>query len=373
MSNSVINSTLQVRKFLADFFQEYIRNNRFSRYIGTDNNAVIVIKEGRQIINIPLITRLKNAGVSGSSTLDGNEELVSNYSMDLTPTYRRNAVRLTKEEEEKPAFSLMKAARPLLMDWSKELVRDDVIAAMGAAIPSSTGYAKYSVATATELDNWNTGNQDRILYGASKSNNTSGNHTTSLSAIDTTNDKLTPQIISLAKRMAKQADPHIRPLRVKEDEEWYVMFCDPYAFRDLKENSTMAQANREARERSEGNPLFTDGDLLWDGVIIREIPEIADFIDGTSGSNGIWGGSAVADGLNTAGASSTRVAANFLCGQQAVGYGLGQKPDMKVDEIKDYGFQPGVAVEMKHEIRKANFNGKQHGMVTVFTSAARDA
>jgi hypothetical protein len=373
MSNTTVNSALQVKNFLAEFFQEYIRDNRFSKYMGTDNNAVITTKEGKQIINIPFVTRLKGNGVSGSSTLDGNEEQIGNYGMNLIPTYFRHGVRMTLEEKDKPAFDLMRASRSLLMEWAKELVRDQIIQAMGAAITGTDSSVNYGTASGANLDIWNTNNQDRILYGKTKSNNSAGNHTASLGNIDTTNDKMTAAIVSLAKRMAKTADPHITPLKTKDDQEWYVMFSDPFAFRDFKEDSTIAQANREARTRGTDNPIFTDGDLVYDGVIIREVPEIAYFIDGTSGSNGVWGGAATADGLNTAGNGSTRVGVSFLCGQQAVCFGLGQRPGIQTDSQKDYGFQPGVAVQLKQQIRKANFNSKQHGMITVFTSSAKDS
>jgi hypothetical protein len=173
--------------------------------------------------------------------------------------------------------------------------------------------------------------------------------------------------------MAQQAAPHIRPIMSKEDEEWYIMFHDPYVFRNLKADTTLAAAQREALERSKENPLFAGGDLVYDGVIHREIPEIANFIDGTTGSNGVWGGASTADSLATSGNGGSRVGVSFLCGQQAVVYGLGQRPDMIVDRDKDYQFRPGVAVEMKHQIKKSFFNNYQHGMVTVFTSAARDA
>lgn len=373
MANTTVNSSLQVKNFLSDFFQEYIRENRFSKYMGTDNNAVITTKEGKQIINIPLVTRLKGAGVTGSSTLDGNEEVISNYAMNLIPTYYRNAVRLTKEEKDKPAFDLLKASRSLLMDWSKELVKSHVIQAMGQAVIGNDSVANYGVATGAELDTWNTNNADRILYGSLKSNLIAGNHTGSLATIDTANDKISAGVVSLAKRMAKTADPHIRPIKTNNDEEWYVIFCDSFAFRDLKNDSTINQANREAWTRGSDNPIFTDGDLIYDGIIIKEIPEISELIDGSTGTNGVWGGAATADGLNVAGATASRVGVSFLCGQQAIAFGLGQRPDIVVDQLKDYSFQPGVAVELKQQIRKANFNNKQHGMVTIFTSSARDA
>lgn len=373
MANTQTASALRVKKYLSEFFQEYVRNSRFSRYTGTGNNNVITIKEGRQQIVVPLVTRLTGNGVTGSATLRGNGEQIGNYGLTLTPTYKRHAVEFDKEEMEKPAIDLMMAARPLLMEWSKELQRDDIIEAMGA-IYDGTTYAGYGSSAAGANDTWNTNNQDRILYGTAKSNLTAGNHTTSLSAIDTTADKLDTDIVSLAKRMAQQASPHIRPLKSSEDEEAFIMFCDPYAFRDLKADTAIQNAQREGLQRgAQYQPLFTGGDLLWDNVIIREIPEIADFIDGTSGTNGIWGGAATADGLSTAGNGGTRVGVCFLCGQQAVSYGLGQRPRIVTDNTFDYGFQPGVAVELKHDIQKSYFNLKQHGMVTVFVSAARDA
>lgn len=373
MANTTTASALVEKKFLSDFFREWVRNNRFSRYTGTSSNNVIVIKEGRKQIEVPLVTRLKGDGVTGSSTLRGNGEAIGNYGLTLTPTYRRHAVEFDKEELEKPAIDLMRAARPLLMEWAMEEVRDQIIEAMGA-VYNGTTYANYGDSAAAANDTWNTNNSstDRILYGAATSNNTEGNHTTSLGTCDTTNDKLSPEMVSLAKRLAENADPHIRPLRTREDDDGYIMFCDPYAFRDLSEDATMAQANRDARARGIDNPLFRGGDLLWDDVIIRKIPEIAAKIDGTSGTNGVWGGSATADGLNTAGASSARVAMNFLCGQQAVSYGMGQRPNIIVDTQYDYQFQPGVAVELKLDIDKSYFNNIQHGMVTVFCAAAVD-
>ncbi len=375
MANTTVAAELEVTNFLKDFFREYVRKSRFARYTGTGANNVIVIKEGRQKIEVPLVTRLKSNGVTGSATLRGNGEKIGNFGLTLTPTYHRHAVEFDREELEKPNIELMKAARPLLMDWAMELQRDDIIEALGA-IFNGTTYSNYGDATAAAMDTWNTNNNDRILYGAAKSNNTSGDHTTSLATIDTTSDKATAALITVAKRMAQQADPHIRPIKVEEDEEWFVLFCDPFAFRDLRDDTTISAANRDAWQRFDrggSNPIFKGGDLLYDAIIIREIPEIAVFIDGDSGTNGLWGGNSTADGLNTAGDSSSRVGANFLCGQQAVSYGLGQRPLLKVDREFDYGFQPGVAVELKHDIDKSFFNDIQHGVVTVYTSAAADA
>lgn len=365
MAMTTVSSGNVVTNFQSDFFREFVRENMFSPYTGTSNANVINIKMDKQKCSIPLVTRLKGQGVSGSSTLRGNGEAVGNYNIDLTPTYYRNAVEFTQEELEKPDIDLMKAARPLLMDWSMELVRDHIIEAMGAVSASGT-YLNYGDATAANRNTWAVANSDRIVYGSATANY-SGVHATDLAKVDTTNDGADKEIISLMKRIAKNADPHIRPIRVKGGYEYFVAFCDSYTFRDIK--SDLATSHQNAMPRSKDNILWQDGDLIWDGVIIREVPEIGNFIDGgsTLSTSTSW------SSLATAGDTSSRVSPIFLCGQQALGYGLGAKSKIVVDRQFDYEFQPGVAVAHKMDIDKAFFNGDvQHGMVTAFVSSVAD-
>lgn len=363
MANTTTATDLVVTKFLSDYYREFVRENLFSPYTGTTNANVINIKMGKKKVNIPLVTRLKGQGVTGSETLRGNGEAIGNYSMELTPTYYRNSTEFDMEETDKPAIDLMGAARPLLMDWSMELVRDHTIEAFGA-IHTGSAYFDYGAASAANRNSWAVANSDRILYG-SVTSNYSGVHATDLAKIDTTADKADKELISLLKLIAKNADPHIRPIRVKGGYEYFVAFCDSYTFRDIK--ADLATSHQNALPRSKDNILFQDGDLEWDGVLIREVPEIGNFIDGvTTLSRSVsW------SSLATAGDSSSRVSPIFLCGQQAVGYGLGEKPRIIVDVDYDYKFQPGVAVQLKLDIDKAFFNGAiQHGMVTGFVSSA---
>jgi hypothetical protein len=374
MTSTTVNSNNVATHFQKKVNREYVRGGRFGPYTGKTENAIIQIKEDLKKVSIPLVGKVGGNGVTGSTTLTGQEQALSNYAYTLTPTHYRQGVLIDNEENEKSEFELFEEARPGLMNWAMELKRDQIIQALGAVQAGGT-YLNYGDATGANLDTWNTNNQDRVLYGAAKSNNSSGNHTTSLGNIDTTADKLTPDMISLAKRMAMNAAPLIRPVMLKEDEPWFVFFCDSFGFRDLSVNSTMTAANRDARVRGEDNPLFSGGDLLWDGVIIKEVPDIGKFIDGdSSGSafDGVWGANASGDSLKTSGSGPSRVGAGFLCGAQAVGFGLGKMPEFSTRKEDDYGHQNGVAITMKHDIKKTFYNNKQHGMVTVFYSASTD-
>ena len=372
MADTTVDTTLQVEQWERRFFTEYVRNNRFRPYMGASPMAIIhmnerLTREPGQKVTIPLVTRLQGTGVSGNQRLKGNEEALGNYGHKIETTTIRNGVVVTEEEEKKSPFSLMQAARPQLMTWAMEDIRGangakrGIIDAMGSISTGVGAAAHYDDATEGQKDNFLDDNTDRFLFGAAKSNLTASDHSASLANIDNTADQLGAAIVSLAKRMAKTADPHIRPFRVagQEDEEWYVMFCNSQSFRDAKEDSTILQANREAWTRGRQNPIFTDGDLIYDGVIIREVPEIPTLVG--------------------VGAGSIDVAPNYLCGAQAVGVGWAMRSSVRTD-VDDYGFANGVAVMEMRGVEKllfqpggTNSTGIQHGQVTVYTAGVADA
>jgi hypothetical protein len=198
-------------------------------------------------------------------------------------------------------------------------------------------------------------NADRVLFGKLKSNY-SVTHATALATIDNTDDKLTSGAVSLMKRIAQNASPAIKPIRLSEDEEWYVLFANSLAFRDFSLDTAVQSANRDARERGMNNPLFTGGALMWDGVIVREIPEIEYQ------------------------ASTIQVGPNYLCGAQALGVAWAQRTKTTT-QVSDYGFRNGCGLQEMRGIEKLIFGTgagdtddlKDHGIVTGWHAAVADA
>ena len=307
MADTSVAEGLTVQQWDDKYFREYLGWNKFAKYMGTNENSIIQVKEDLtkkkgDSMTFSLVNRLSGAGVTGSSTLEGNEEAMETRSHKLTVDQIRNAVRVPVLDEQFSAISLRNAAKPVLQDWSMESMRDGIVDALGSILG-----VVYGSATEANKDIYITDNNDRNLFGAVVGNYSAGDHSASLLNIDNTADKLDSGMISLAKRRAKLASPKIRPIRVREagDEEWYVLLCNSLCFRDLQADTVIQQANREARARGVSNPLFTGGDLLFDGVIIREIEEIA--VD------------------SGAGAGAIDVAPNYLVGAQAVGVGYAMR------------------------------------------------
>jgi N4-gp56 family major capsid protein len=349
-----------------DYLKEYVRESGFKPYMGRGPTSIIMAlyelqEQAGKTINMPLITRLTGSGVTGSAVLDGAEEDLGNYNCSISIDWLRNGVRVPKSTSFKTEIDLLGAAKAMLKQWSSEQLRDDVIQAMLSVVTTGDTTVDLQDSSAANRNAYNAANSDRLLFGKLVSNY-SATWATAVGNIDTTDDRCTAAAMSLMKRIAKAADPHIRPFRTGDGKEFYVAFHGSRTFRDLKADSTMTQANREARPRDvEANPLFQDGDLIYDGVIHREVPEI-DTIAGA--------GTYQLDGV---GAASCDVRPVFMCGQQAVGIAWGQEPSPKTDSTKDYGFRPGVAIEELRGVKKAAFNGKQHGIVSGFFAAAADS
>lgn len=381
MALSTVQANNKLIKFTQQINREWVRENMFSPYMGEELTSIIrrrmELKSGGEQMNIPLVTRLRGAGV-GSGTLVGNEEEIDDYGMRVWLAWGRHAVVTKKSEQQKDSADVFGEAKPLLSDWMNELTRDEIIAAL-MALPSESQPAtdvrvngiQYDLATAAQRNTWNADNSDRVLYGNAIANY-NATHATALLNVDTTNDKCTAANISLAKRVAMNADPRIRPFKTRDGYEYYVAFAGLSSFRDLKID--LQTVNKDARPRetmgsngAPNNPIFQDGDQIYDGVIIRLVPEISKFVDN------VW------TTLKTAGASSARVEPVFLCGQQAaaIAYGQMAKPTFRSED--DYQFIKGVGIEAAFGIAKmfkkhpkSGSALKQWGVVTAFFAAAAD-
>ena len=352
MSDSSFDSGLQVDQWSAKYLKEYVRASQLKPLMGKTPNAPIQLiedlgKKPGDDITVPLVTRLSGSGITGDSTLEGNEEALGNYGHKITVDQLRNAVRVGHMANKKGPFDLLEAAKPMLKLWSMDKLRSAVLDALGSA--NVDGATAYASCNETQKDAWLAANADRVLFGAAKSNNDGNDHSASIDDVDKTNDTLTASVVSLAKRMAKAADPHIRPIRVDGKGEWYVMLAGSYPFRDLK--TDLKGEFEAAGVRGRDNPLFTDGDLIWDGVIIKEIPEIG-----------------VITGV---GAASADVGMNYLLGAQAVGLAWGERPH-PISETSDYGNLRCVGVAEIRGVEKLMFNSVQN-MVTVLTAAVADS
>src|SRR4051812_42517206 len=100
MAETVLATASEKQVWIDKYFAEYVRSTRFMPYMSNadlNNGGIILVRyelqdQAGKVINIPFIGRLKGDGVTGSTTLVGNEEALTNFNCAITVDWRRNAV-----------------------------------------------------------------------------------------------------------------------------------------------------------------------------------------------------------------------------------------------------------------------------------------
>lgn len=372
MAYGEVVSDLELTKWQSDYWTEYVRETGFAPYMGASMNSIIqtrreLVDGGKDLI-ISLVGSLKGNGV-GAGLLTGAEERLDTFAFRVRPVWRRNAVVVKKSMIQKSQIDILRANKSSLKIWSSDDMRERIADAFSAVAEDDTRYDEdlglgrqvpYAEATATQRNNWLTDNSTRALFGITESNLVAGNMASSLANVDTTNDMWSAGMIDAAKGMARVRDRvngrrQVRPYRSGEEgREYYVLFVGTRAFNRLRADPDIKAFNKDARDRDVNtNPVFQSGDLIWNGVIIREIPELPV--------------------LTGVGASSADVQPGYLAGAQALTVAWGQDPIATTRKDDDYGFIKGVGTEELRSIDKTFFKstgavgpGTQHGLVSVF-------
>lgn len=359
MADSRVATGLTVEQWDSQFFTEYLTENRFEGEMGTSEASVIQVKENLMKkpgdrVNFALVNKLTQDAITGRSTLEGNEEDMASRSFEVAVDKRRNGVRVAEIDEQYSSIDLRNAAKSVLKDWSLKDTEKLIIQALASKNGTDIGDASETV-----RDAWLTDNADRTYFASGYAG---ADHSAGLTEQDTTNDKLTAADVSAMKYKARvTANPKVRPIRSESNgRHYYILYVDPRCFRDLKQESSspIIQAQSEVGLEMENNRLFKGGDLLWDGVIIKEVPEMYDEL-GTDLAN-------LGDG------GTVEIGCAFLCGAQSIGAAYAKRWK-SVEETFDYGDKRGVAIEAIYGIEKMQFGTasgsdtgdlKDHGVIT---------
>lgn len=350
MTDTTPATGLVVQQWEDKFFQEYLHDGGFKSLMGTNENAVIQVKEdltkkSGDSITIALVNRLNNAAVTGTSTLEGNEEDMASRSLRIYVDKRRNAVRIAEMSEQKSAISLRNAARATLLDWAMEDTRDLIIEALG-----SLNGTKFVDRTAVIADAWLVDNADRVLFGAAAAG--LADMSADLALLDTTADLFNATALDAMVLKAKTCTPKIRPMRDPGNgKRYYVAFANPHAFKNLRD-SLDTEVLASTVVQMEASKLFEGGDIFWNGVIVKETDNLP-----------------IYENLGAGG--TAEVTPVYLCGAQALAVAYAKRWRTVTEEF-DYGDKYGVAIDGIYGVRKIIFGSgagdtddlKDHGVVS---------
>lgn len=360
MADTRVATGLTVEQWDDKYFTEYLTENRYAGEMGTNENSIIQVKENLtkkpgDRINFALVNKLTQDAITGRNVLEGNEEDMASRSFEVAVDKRRNAVRVAEIDEQYSAISLREAGKSVLKEWSLK----DTEKLIERALSSINGVA-LTTSSEAQRDAWLADNTDRTYFASGYAG---ADHSAGWDELDSTNDILTASDLSAMKLKAMtRANPKIRPIRSeKNGRNLYVVYAHPLAFRDLKNDTAIIAAQREVNLAMENERLFKGGDLLWDGLIIKEAHGLYDTTTLTGeGASG-----------------TTTVVPVYLCGAQAIGAAYAKRWTSK-EQTFDYGDKRGVAIESIYGIEKMQFGSgaadrddlKDHGLLTGYFASS---
>lgn len=299
----------------------------WDKFSGTDAESSALYEEthlekGRgDVVRLPIIMRLTGDGRTEGQQLEGNEERLSSYTVDVTLAQYRHAVRDDGAmSRQRAMFDLSKNSKSALKVWGSEKLDKLCFDALNIGTGTTSNPSRVFYMNASDV--WTTG----TAWG----NNGSMDAGSSMLSLDT---------ISRLKKIAQTGGASrsyvpVSPIKLK-GEEVYVLITHPYALYDLRASSAFQQAQREAQARSKDHPLFTGAEAMWDGVVIH-----------------------AHEGVKLTAASN--LARGALFGAQALVRAWGQRVQL-VERDFDYGNEKGVATGMILGVKAPVFNSKEVG------------
>jgi len=211
----------------------------WAKFEGAEGSLMPVIrkddfsKEAMDVLHISTLKNLTGSGVTGASTLQGNEEQLSLAQVDLQVDWLRHAVGVDKRSKGRVKHDVaLQMAQPMLSRWMADKMDKAIFAAFETA--------------------------DTVLYGGDATS------TATLDASDIMSCNLLDKVSTYLK------DNLAIPMTTSNGNSFYGIAIHPYDAHNLKNDTTWRQAQRDSALRGDQNPIFTGALGTYNGIVIYE-------------------------------------------------------------------------------------------------------
>jgi len=234
----------------------------FKKFLGTDENALLYWAKDLESSNgdqikYDLLVELKQAGVTGSNELEGNEENLDFQQDTINIEQLRHATGRTLMSSQRSVHDLREAGTWALSRWWARKFEEYMFRYLCGDITINHGQVGVVY------------DSNHVVYGG----------TATSEATLTTNDRITLPMIDYAVENAKTQENRMVPVSI-DGSQYYVLVLHPYSVTDLKLNvggstsTKWIEIQKDANVRGKDNPIFTGAIGVYNNTIIFESPDI---------------------------------------------------------------------------------------------------
>lgn len=352
-----VGHPLAVKLWSKKIAREALRETMAYKFMGESSNNLIQVfddmsKGAGDRVRVPLRMQLTGRGVSGTETLEGNEEALTTYNDDVLIDDLAHASRSKMRiDAQRVPFAVREEMRLGIQDWYSARIDDWVANQIsGYSDQTDTLYTGNQAALAPLGNGAAAVASKRWIWGDAAAGTASED---SISAAQT----FALTILDRAVNIAKTTTPLIRPIKVGS-QSYYVCFLHPDSVRDLRTSTTtgnwldIQKAAMQGGEIEE-NLIFTGALGVYNGVVLHEWTRLP----GAAGK------------AITANANVRR---NVFAGAQACAFawGKGYSSEPKyIEDYFDYERQLGVSVQTIAGCKKLRFNAVDFGTIVISSYA----
>jgi N4-gp56 family major capsid protein len=360
MSSTQFGTTnaMTQKKWSGTLAQDTVKKSYFEgRFIGTSDNHIIQRKteldsDSGDRISFDLCVQLRNKPTYGDNRVEGKEEALKFFTDEVVIDQVRHAVSLGgKMSRKRVAHDMRTIGKGRMGDYFSRLVDEFFFMYLSGARGINEDFIESTDFTGFAGNAFNAPDTDHLLYGGAA---------TSKATIAAT-DKMTRTIIERALNkaaMMQARNPetaNMVPVSNGSDDQYVCLMSEDQAY-DLRVSDTTGWLDfQKAAAASEGrnNPIFKGGLGLLGNAVLHKHRSVIRFSDYGAGAN-----------VNAARA--------LLMGRQAgvVAYGTTGGMRYSWEEItKDYKNEPAIASGFIGGMKKARFNNKDFGVISIDTAA----
>jgi N4-gp56 family major capsid protein len=375
LTNFAALTSEQLTAWSRDFWRVARNMSFINQFAGKGSNALVQrvteltkSEKGARAV-ITLLADMTGDGVTGDSTLEGNEEALRAYDIVINLDQLRFANRIAgRMADQKSVVNFRETSRDALAYAMAD--RIDQLAFLtlsGVAYTHKTnGALRPVLASGQNLSNLEFASSVTAPTAARhlrvNGNNLSAGDTTAVTTADTIKYR---HIVDL-KAYAK--DNYIRGIRAAGNDEVYHLFVTPQQMAKLKLDSDFLANVRNAGIRGPSNQLFAgSSSLMVDGVMVHEFRHVFSTEGATTGTSTNAG----AAGYKWGADANVIGARALFCGAQALAMADIGLPEI-AEETFDYHNQSGISIGKIFGLRKPRYQSDYNGNTQDFGVIALD-